>query len=339
MFMCCCSCEVFSDNFNRANSTDIGASWTEVAGDWSIASNTLSIATTSAKALCSTAAPGVNNYQVIVTVVRGGTDIIRVFVDYTDSSNWHCGEVSLTSSVLRIIHCVAGVETILAELQGGLTGSEITVCIRPTNVMSLSTGETQGGNTVIVFAEITPTATGIALGTGATLSSAAITFDNFAIEVPDGATCQACYDCDPCGVDSLPFEMQVDITDLVKTPYVGGCTLANCDTYEGTFVCQFLGNRTPAVTSNGACIWRYIFASPACAYTHLHVSAGLNWQVTLFDSAAGCSVSCHGLLWGFSVGCDDDPTPTAVASTSTAQTGGNGECNFGGTSTATLTAL
>ena len=32
----------FSDDFNRANSTDLGAGWVEVSGDWSIASNQLS---------------------------------------------------------------------------------------------------------------------------------------------------------------------------------------------------------------------------------------------------------------------------------------------------------
>jgi hypothetical protein len=32
----------FSDDFNRANSTDLGASWVEVSGDWSISSNQLS---------------------------------------------------------------------------------------------------------------------------------------------------------------------------------------------------------------------------------------------------------------------------------------------------------
>ena len=32
----------FSDDFNRANSTDLGANWVEVSGDWSIVSNQLS---------------------------------------------------------------------------------------------------------------------------------------------------------------------------------------------------------------------------------------------------------------------------------------------------------
>lgn len=32
----------FSDNFNRADSTDLGANWVEVSGDWSIVSNQLS---------------------------------------------------------------------------------------------------------------------------------------------------------------------------------------------------------------------------------------------------------------------------------------------------------
>ncbi len=42
----CCApagCDYFTDEFTRADSTDLGDDWTEDTGDWSIASNMLTV--------------------------------------------------------------------------------------------------------------------------------------------------------------------------------------------------------------------------------------------------------------------------------------------------------
>lgn len=41
---CCCTCVFADDDFNRADSTDIGSSWEEHVGDWEIVSGKLTIA-------------------------------------------------------------------------------------------------------------------------------------------------------------------------------------------------------------------------------------------------------------------------------------------------------
>lgn len=44
---CCCvtGCDIASDDFNRADSTSLGADWVEISGDWAIASNKLTVPT------------------------------------------------------------------------------------------------------------------------------------------------------------------------------------------------------------------------------------------------------------------------------------------------------
>jgi len=51
--LCCCSCLIFADDFNRTDSPYLGDDWVEAAGVWSIASNTLEEdGTADAKAIC-----------------------------------------------------------------------------------------------------------------------------------------------------------------------------------------------------------------------------------------------------------------------------------------------
>lgn len=64
----------FTDDFNRANSTDLGAGWVEVSGDWSIASNQLS--------------PG----------AAGGTIILRAAS--TMASNDHYAQVTIAATTV-----------------------------------------------------------------------------------------------------------------------------------------------------------------------------------------------------------------------------------------------
>lgn len=71
----------FSDNFNRADSTDLGANWVEVSGDWSIASNQLS--------------PG----------SAGGTIILRAAGAMATSDNYAQITITATAAVSQGIWC------------------------------------------------------------------------------------------------------------------------------------------------------------------------------------------------------------------------------------------
>ena len=56
---CCCqaACPIFQDDFNRADSTSLGANWTETAGSWEIVSNELTTASANAELTTASAVP------------------------------------------------------------------------------------------------------------------------------------------------------------------------------------------------------------------------------------------------------------------------------------------
>lgn len=71
----------FTDDFNRANSTDLGAGWVEVSGDWSVASNQLS--------------PG----------AAGGTIILRAAGAMDTSDNSAQATIAATAAVSQGVWC------------------------------------------------------------------------------------------------------------------------------------------------------------------------------------------------------------------------------------------
>jgi hypothetical protein len=85
---CCGSCEICTDDFTRADSTDIdtGSScgWTETAGSWEIASNTLRTASSNAEATCDTTHPdAVPSHYVSVSMYGATSDELIVHVGTT----------------------------------------------------------------------------------------------------------------------------------------------------------------------------------------------------------------------------------------------------------------
>src|SRR5574343_408330 len=83
-FCCVTGCVYESDDFDRDDSTDLGAKWTETAGDWSIDTNRLKIvATADAKVECTTEHPTASTKYIVSVSVTLGTDgdIARVWVD------------------------------------------------------------------------------------------------------------------------------------------------------------------------------------------------------------------------------------------------------------------
>lgn len=71
----------FSDDFNRADSTDLGAGWVEVSGDWSIVSNQLS--------------PG----------AAGGTIILRAATDMASDDNYAQATIAATTTASQGVWC------------------------------------------------------------------------------------------------------------------------------------------------------------------------------------------------------------------------------------------
>ncbi|MEV6014774.1 hypothetical protein [Streptomyces sp. NPDC051997] len=90
----------FSDSFDRTNSTDLGASWVEVSGDWSIVSNQLSPGAAGGTIILRAAgAMASNDHYAQVTIaattaashglwIRGNSNISSGYLFRNDGSTW-----------------------------------------------------------------------------------------------------------------------------------------------------------------------------------------------------------------------------------------------------------
>lgn len=107
MRACCChgACPIFTDTFNRTNST-IVSGWTEVSGDWSIASNELHEAGTTGATIIADTYHTVEAFFVwtnVTSVVENA--IYRVIVNYLDATHYHYAEFEFLANTLKIRLC------------------------------------------------------------------------------------------------------------------------------------------------------------------------------------------------------------------------------------------
>jgi hypothetical protein len=95
---CCCGggpCIVYADDFNRADSTDLGSKWEEVSGDWEIDTNRLQ--STSEGFCLTTTRPKISrrspkHYAHIISATLAGYDdgvrLWKIIIWYDDASNY-----------------------------------------------------------------------------------------------------------------------------------------------------------------------------------------------------------------------------------------------------------
>ncbi len=172
------ACNIMADSFDRADNTNVGCSWSESAGDWSISANRLSVSSSTSKLICNTTHP-LNTPSHYVTVkIEGQTgDEIRVHVGTN-----HFAQVTIGSPN----GCLAlydGAGTLLTKMRidappsyskllqvwYGVTPvadgaeSQLTACYNETDVIRYN---------------VTRLGTSVALGTGTV--TGAVKFDDFA---------------------------------------------------------------------------------------------------------------------------------------------------------------
>lgn len=180
---CNACCTICSDDFGRADGTDIdtgsGCGWTETAGSWSISSNTLVTSSTSALAKNNTPHPDSISSAVVTCDLSGNTgDKPRIVVDLVDSNNSHFAELTIgTNGCLALYSRIAGVDTLLAIQAFSIAANTPqTVTVYFDGATSGHFGAVAGSTTVAT----TATSTGglyVGLGTGGT--AAACAFDGF----------------------------------------------------------------------------------------------------------------------------------------------------------------
>lgn len=195
MGFCCCppaGCDYFSDDFNRADSSDLGSDWTETAGDWSIASNLLAVSTASAVVTCNTTHPTSGTaYRVSVAMCGGQEgDALRAWIN-NDPTTF--GEVTFhtdgATGRARLRLFVAG--TLVGETDIWAPPGEWCYVYLCTDGDHVALGV---GGTLYLSAPMTITSSVCGLGTGALNGAMPAKFDNFRLtkHYSDDATCPAC---------------------------------------------------------------------------------------------------------------------------------------------------
>lgn len=182
----CCNdeCAICSDNFNRADGSDIdtgsACGWTESSGSWSISSNTLVTSSTSAVAKNNTPHPDAISSAVVSADLSGNSgDKPRILVDFTDTSNYHFAELTIgTNGCLALYSRIAGTNTLLAIKPFSIAANTPqTVTVYFDGATTGNFGAVAGSTTVL--ADATAPTGGIYVGHGTGSVAAACAFDNF----------------------------------------------------------------------------------------------------------------------------------------------------------------
>lgn len=288
---CCCACSILTDGFTRSDSTDVGSKWTEAAGDWSIATNRLSISDTSARLIAVT--PSTQTAVKYSVSVKGGTDgnIARIIFDYVDVDNYKFVQVVFgAGGTLRIYERVAGTETSLKSTSVNVSSASFF-----TWIVCITSGGgvySQIDGNMVNKPSVGVTNLEFGLGTGGTVSGA-ILFDTYRAYVVSQECEQCAAGCSNCYGDEGPAEWLVSIPAGFWT--AANCTLAKCEEVEGDFICGYVSG----------CLWRYDF-DDTC-WRSLSVSIDISGGVGLATVTllSGASTTAHSIAWRVEIGAVD----------------------------------
>lgn len=245
---CRCCCEVWFDGFDRDDGTDIGGVLTESAGDWSISSGTLQVASANARALLTRqlASGGLHLEVDIKSSSTSGR--ARVIWDYIDANNFRYVEVRFgTGGSLRVGRVLSGSDS--SSGTGVNTAADtwyaLTVCVdEPTGrvatdlrTMADALLVTMHANAAITM--LNPAVFGLGTGTGAGIT---YSFDN-AYALKKNQKCAYC----PkplCQTTGYPCTDCTDCTACDNVLYSDDFTTLDADWLQtGPFLnCSYSGN-------------------------------------------------------------------------------------------------
>lgn len=229
------SCTIFSDDFTRADSTNIGSDWTETSGDWSIASNKLSISSTSSATATANVTHSSSALQLSVTVTcstSGGK--VRLYI----GSNY--GELVFSggSGSININGASSGSGYIAATLNTG-TAYSVLLCL------TSSGGLVCTANSVSAVLTVSPASPGVSFAVGTGSVSTSTTFDSFVATKVEAGCASCVLPCGNCDPGTIPTRIQLDIAGFPDF----NC---NCSNFNGTWVVDVYG-LTPGVSPE--CRW------------------------------------------------------------------------------------
>jgi hypothetical protein len=276
---CGTNCVLYSDSFDRADSTSLGADWTEEAGDPEIDTNRLVFTGPDEFASYDNTA-GITAAVAVRAIVQASDsgNKARLCLHVTDEDNYTCAELEFGTDLVSIIERIAGVETILkqctATLDTATDYDAVFVIDRIANPVACTAGTPSEDNVtdytaglylddVLVLASMARNATGkAALGTGDTVAGE-VQFDDFEIrkaqqeeaECENGLTC--CWPFFGQLRTDMPAQMRFVLTGF---DYGG-------NTMDGTYDCDLLPyaagnpNTSPSVCFEYCAIYRVDFPS------------------------------------------------------------------------------
>jgi hypothetical protein len=177
----------FSDDFNRADSSNLGAGWVEVSGDWSIISNQLSTGTTGGTILLRAAtAMATNDHYAQVTIAattsasqgvwcRGDAALTTGYAVRNNGTNWALFSVTASTFTSIGTYAAAAVAGDVVKIQA--VGSTITAYINGVSRISVTNTAVSSGTTVGIRSDVNTTLrydnfTAADVATGATLGIA-----------------------------------------------------------------------------------------------------------------------------------------------------------------------
>jgi hypothetical protein len=173
----------FTDDFNRANSTDLGANWVEVSGDWSIVSNQLSPGAAGGTIILrATGAMASSDHFAQVTIAattsasqgvwcRGNSNISQGYLLRNNGTSWDLFSVVGASFVVIGTYTAAAAPGDVAKIQA--VGSLIKGFINGIERISVTNTAVTAGTSVGIRSD----------------SAGAVKYDNFSAgDVTAGAT-------------------------------------------------------------------------------------------------------------------------------------------------------
>lgn len=246
---CCVACDIFYDDFNRSDGTNLGSDWDEVSGAWAIDTNRLSC-TSDGIAICQTAHPDAEARQKVAVDVYGTDDgdSMIVIVDYVDSDNYHYASVEVGNNLLRFYKRTGGSTSQLGDSVSITMAAEewhsLEVCFSGTAI----TASVNGG---VFHSRATTEHGGLYAGLGAALTSAGpALFDDFNYDKRYSSTntiCLTCSYCEGCLHGAVPAIIKAVVSGMADD------VCSNCDNLDATYYVPF--DETGSTPT--ACRWEY----------------------------------------------------------------------------------
>lgn len=268
---CCCTCFTSRDDFTRANSTNLGADWTETSGDWSILSNNATVAAANAVLTYVPTLPGSAAGNVNTQITAHPGDASRVISRLYGASGNVYGEMdddgTAFTTTFRLF--VSGSEVQSIVFGGPSGGASLSLCWTSTKATLVYGTDSLGANAELTW-ESSASGNAGAIGTGSESTQTTFTFFEITDHQENTSYCEPCINCiDACG-DGLPATVEITFANIAN----GACTCSGLNSVP--FVLDRVVD-LPITIEAGPGLFGFIY--PACLYHYHDTFCSLDFDI------------------------------------------------------------